>query len=229
MSTERDHGVGAHDAHGADAGPPGRPNVYRPQPGPAPSYAEYADPAAAHGWQNAYDETAELPAVQVPAAPAPREPVEGRADRRRQQRRTGGRRRRVILASTLGAAGTVAVIAVLAGGSDSPGPDRSGPAGGARVGAGDPATASPRTDTGSPAVTAPTAGGVSRPAAPSGSPAADVSRPRASGGPAASASAPATTASGPSASAGTDASPTTSASSSPRGWKHGHGGGRNHH
>ncbi len=149
MSTERDHGAGAYGAHGADAGPPGRPNVYHPQTGPAPSYEEYADPASAHGWHNnAYDETAQLPAV--PSLPAPREPAEGRADRRRRQRRTGGRRRTVILAGALGAAGTVAVIAALAGGSDSPGPNRPGPSGRGRVAAGDSAAASPRTDTGKP-------------------------------------------------------------------------------
>lgn len=39
------------------------PNVYHPYAEPNPVYEEYMDPAAAHGWQNAYDETTELPAV----------------------------------------------------------------------------------------------------------------------------------------------------------------------
>lgn len=39
------------------------PNVYLPRSVPSPAYDAYADPAAAHGWQNAYDETAELPPV----------------------------------------------------------------------------------------------------------------------------------------------------------------------
>lgn len=41
--------------------PQGPPNVYHPQAPAAPAYDGYADPAAAHGWQNAYDETRELP------------------------------------------------------------------------------------------------------------------------------------------------------------------------
>ncbi|MFI1763588.1 hypothetical protein ACH41H_16285 [Streptomyces sp. NPDC020800] len=225
MSTERDHGAGAHGAQGADAGPDGRPNVYHPQTGAAPSYEEYADPASAHGWHpNAYDETARLPVV-----PAPREPAEGRAERRRRQRRTGSRRRTVILAGALGAAGTVAVIAALAGGSDSPGPGRTGPSGRGRVAAGDSAAASPRTDTG-PASAAP-ATGTSGPAAPSGpaaSPAVTASRPRATGWPTvatASASAQAPAVSRPPVPTGTTAGPTVSAP----GWKHGRGGRWHHH
>ena len=54
-----------------DGGVQDPPSVYHPQQQPAPSYEEYADPAAAHGWQNAYDETARLPAV-VPDALIPR-------------------------------------------------------------------------------------------------------------------------------------------------------------
>src|SRR4051794_41465545 len=66
----------------------GAPNVYQPQPAPAPAYEEYTDPAAAHGWQNVYDATAELPRIE-PAAPEPGDvepPVPqpaGRAARRR--------------------------------------------------------------------------------------------------------------------------------------------------
>ncbi|MFF7165012.1 hypothetical protein ACFZBP_27215 [Streptomyces sp. NPDC008086] len=41
--------------------PQRQPNVYHPRPAAPPSYDAYTVPAAAHGWQNAYDETAELP------------------------------------------------------------------------------------------------------------------------------------------------------------------------
>ncbi|MGV9255777.1 hypothetical protein ACWDNY_31305, partial [Streptomyces sp. NPDC003697] len=37
--------------------PQGPPNVYLPQPAAAPSYEGYADPAAAHGWEDAYEGT----------------------------------------------------------------------------------------------------------------------------------------------------------------------------
>ncbi|MFC0054393.1 hypothetical protein ACFFMQ_18445, partial [Streptomyces actinomycinicus] len=63
MSTEREYEAGAFGVHGAGGAPGVRPNVYQPQPAPAPAYEEYADPAMAHGWQNAYDETRELPAL----------------------------------------------------------------------------------------------------------------------------------------------------------------------
>ncbi|MFE6942900.1 hypothetical protein [Streptomyces chartreusis] len=46
------------------------PNVYHPYAEPDAVYEEYMDPAAAHGWQNAYDETTELPAVAEGAAGA---------------------------------------------------------------------------------------------------------------------------------------------------------------
>jgi hypothetical protein len=58
--------AGPYDVHGAYpamGGPQGPPNVYQPQPQATPAYDEYADPATAHGWQNAYDETAQLPPV----------------------------------------------------------------------------------------------------------------------------------------------------------------------
>ncbi|MGJ3560744.1 hypothetical protein ACR6C2_29320 [Streptomyces sp. INA 01156] len=37
--------------------------MYLPPATPPPAYDAYADPATAHGWQNAYDETRELPPV----------------------------------------------------------------------------------------------------------------------------------------------------------------------
>ncbi|MGW2732556.1 hypothetical protein ACWCYR_35195, partial [Streptomyces sp. NPDC001494] len=70
-----------YEAHGGGGEPEVQPNVYHPQTAAAPSYEEYADPAAAHGWQNAYDETRELPAVAGPPGPAgPSAPVAGRVD-----------------------------------------------------------------------------------------------------------------------------------------------------
>ncbi|MFE5817999.1 hypothetical protein [Streptomyces sp. NPDC056479] len=54
---------GVHGAHWESDGTQVPPNVYHPQVEPAPVYEEYSDPAAAHGWQNAYDETTEMPPV----------------------------------------------------------------------------------------------------------------------------------------------------------------------
>ncbi|MGW1956657.1 hypothetical protein ACWCPI_28570 [Streptomyces sp. NPDC001920] len=65
---------GAADGYGLHGSDPERdvpqvpPNVYHPQPEAPPAYDAYADPAAAHGWQNAYDETTKLPQV-VDAGP----------------------------------------------------------------------------------------------------------------------------------------------------------------
>ncbi|MFB9464201.1 hypothetical protein [Streptomyces cinereospinus] len=81
----------------------GPPFVYQPQlrPDQIPAYEEYADPAAAHGWQNAYDETRELPPV---APPGPR----------RSRRKPGSwRQRRVAVAA--GAVGAVGAAALIAG------------------------------------------------------------------------------------------------------------------
>ncbi|CAL9470253.1 hypothetical protein [Streptomyces sp. enrichment culture] len=143
MSTEREYEAEAYVPQGA-GGPPGvRPNVYHPLPAPAPAYEEYADPAAAHGWQNDYDATRELPPVtgasDGPAEPAPQEPSGAgagragsrRAGRGRARRRAGGRRRAVVAGGALATvAGTVAVIAVLSGTGS---PDGSRPAGGGRT------------------------------------------------------------------------------------------------
>ncbi|MFF9280487.1 hypothetical protein [Streptomyces griseosporeus] len=72
--------TGAYDPYGVypvTEGPQGPPSVYHPQAEPPPPYEQYVDPAAAHGWQNAYDETQQLPPVdpayaqQPYAAPAP--------------------------------------------------------------------------------------------------------------------------------------------------------------
>ncbi|AZQ37064.1 hypothetical protein EJ357_29455 [Streptomyces cyaneochromogenes] len=77
MSRPSDHENGTYGANAANGTPgaydtpggirpadePEAPNVYHPQAEPTPEYEAYVDPAAAHGWQNAYDETAELPRV----------------------------------------------------------------------------------------------------------------------------------------------------------------------
>ncbi|MFC8346392.1 hypothetical protein [Streptomyces sp. NPDC057280] len=101
---------------GAAGAPQGAPNVYHPQPGPPPSYDAYADPAIAHGWQNAYDETAELPsmALGAPGLPeAPRLPVGAGPRSRRKPKTAPWRSRRAAVAA--GAVGAVSVVAIIAG------------------------------------------------------------------------------------------------------------------
>ncbi|MET9451018.1 hypothetical protein ABZY21_28260, partial [Streptomyces cinerochromogenes] len=67
MSTEREYEAGAYGIQAAGGAPGVQPNVYHPQPAPAPAYEQYADPAAAHGWQNAYDDTRVLaPLAELP-------------------------------------------------------------------------------------------------------------------------------------------------------------------
>ncbi|MER6955621.1 MULTISPECIES: hypothetical protein [unclassified Streptomyces] len=143
---------------GESGTPQVRPIVYHPYAEPDPSsYEQYADPAAAHGWENAYDETQRLPPV--PGV----EEAGGRADRRRAVRRTGGwRSRRVVVAA--GAVGAVSLAAVVAGLS------LSGPATDGRQGEqGGPAdTRSSSDDTASPSASpSPSAGGSTGSAGPS--------------------------------------------------------------
>ncbi|MER5446284.1 hypothetical protein ABT065_11670 [Streptomyces sp. NPDC002764] len=95
--------------HPASGGVQDPPSVYHPQEQPAPSYEEYADPAAAHGWQNAYDETARLPAV-LPVTDRPQR----RAAPGHRARRRPGRWRSPRIA-VAGAVGAVSVAAVIAG------------------------------------------------------------------------------------------------------------------
>ncbi|MER6071006.1 hypothetical protein ABT187_19660 [Streptomyces sp. NPDC001817] len=224
----------AHPQEGRAAADAPPPNVYLPQSASAPAYDEYADPAAAHGWQDAYDRarengrTRELPAVPAPGEPDV--PAGGRAARRRRQRRRpGGRRRMVVVAGVLGLAGTVGVIAALAGGSDAPAPDGSGPAVGRSV------TASPRTDTGSPSAGASTAAaGSPAPAPSSSSSSPDVRASRESRGPSgdgrtASVPAPAPTTSRAPAPTATTAAPTASEPGFPGGQGHGHGATKHPH
>ncbi|USQ83214.1 hypothetical protein NFX46_05120 [Streptomyces phaeoluteigriseus] len=97
---------------GESANRPVQPNVYLPYvEADPPPYEAYRDPAAAHGWENAYDETSELPRIAEARAPHEYDPEVsgGRADRRRAARRP----RRAVTA--LGAVGVVSVAALVAG------------------------------------------------------------------------------------------------------------------
>ncbi|MER5429798.1 hypothetical protein [Streptomyces sp. NPDC002588] len=182
---------------------PEEPAAYQPYAEVDPSsYERYSDPAAAHGWQNAYDETQRLPAV----APAEEGAPAGRADRRRAARRAGaGRPSRRVLAAA-GAAGVVsaaALVASVAFTSGSPTGEQRGKHGDTRTAPGTtvsgPASASPSA-TGSASVRSATSTGVD--AAPS-SPATTSTAPSAAS---------------PSAPAGIPApTTTTSAPSSDRG------------
>ncbi|MFE9676150.1 hypothetical protein ACFYO5_18765 [Streptomyces sp. NPDC006259] len=113
---------------GESANPRVEPNVYLPyaETDPPP-YEAYRDPAAAHGWENAYDETSELPRVAQASGPQgydPRARVPGgRADRRRAAAR--GPRRAV---AAVGAVGVVSVAALVAGFAFSGSPDDTGKA-----------------------------------------------------------------------------------------------------
>ncbi|MGW0757542.1 hypothetical protein ACWD1Y_13795 [Streptomyces sp. NPDC002814] len=104
-----------------DGDPHRPPNVYLPQPPQSPAYDAYADPAAAHGWQDtAYDDTAQLPPV---AADAPAQ----RSGHRGRHRPLDLRSRRAMVAA--GAVGAVSLTAVIAAFSFS-----GSPSGGARGG-----------------------------------------------------------------------------------------------
>lgn len=127
---------GVHGAHqeGGESQEP--PNVYHPYPDTEPVYDAHADPAAAHGWQNAYDETAELPPVPHGLPPVPNGQGENRHSgpgrRRARGKRGDWRNRRVAVA--VGAVGAVSVAALIAGfafsGSSADGPEDKGDRGG---------------------------------------------------------------------------------------------------
>ncbi|MFD5774443.1 hypothetical protein [Streptomyces fungicidicus] len=134
--------------------PQGPPTVYLPQNTPPPAYDAYVDPASAHGWQNAYDETRELQPVgewDAPAAPEDGGPhpgvpgpaegdgaaaggAGGRSGARHGSGRRGRRRavtprsrRAVAVAGAVGAASVAALIAGFAfSGSPSGAPDGKG-------------------------------------------------------------------------------------------------------
>ncbi|MFD3836124.1 hypothetical protein ACFWWC_07650 [Streptomyces sp. NPDC058642] len=168
MPSPDEYGNGTHRARD----PQVLPNVYHPRTEPPPPYEEYADPAVAHGWQNAYDETAELP--RVPS----------------RRSRTGSRRkpspwrsRRVAVAA--GAVGAVSAAALIAGfafsgGGSAPGDaegkhSRTGPSaadGSTEPGEGGTATGSD--GTGSPEAGASSSGATASSASPS--PSAETSK-----------------------------------------------------
>ncbi|MET7884202.1 hypothetical protein [Streptomyces avermitilis] len=114
---------GADAAQGAHGVPHGAPNVYHPQADAAPAYEEFADPAAAHGWENAYDSTRELPvAVWDAGEPAgPGGPVLGGGPRRRARRKGRGRPTSWVLVA-VGAVCALGAAVAIAGfsGSGSP-------------------------------------------------------------------------------------------------------------
>ncbi|MFI6930235.1 hypothetical protein [Streptomyces sp. NPDC050287] len=101
---------GAPDATRESDESPGWPDIYLPQVESAPVYEQYVDPAAAHGWQNAYDETHELPTIAA-GDPAP---VRGshRGPRRARQKPPARPSRRALVA--VGALG-VSAVALIAG------------------------------------------------------------------------------------------------------------------
>lgn len=126
--------VGAYDGDGArpdSAGSPQSPNAYRPQTGPVPvpAYDAYVDPAAAHGWQNAYDATAELPAMSAPSGMGA-----GGGGGRRRKKRAPGRRGVLVGAVVGGGVGVVSVAALVVGFAGSDASTGGGPGdGGERV------------------------------------------------------------------------------------------------
>ncbi|MGW5660148.1 hypothetical protein ACWEWG_08605 [Streptomyces sp. NPDC003758] len=124
-----DGAYGSNAANGAAAGYPAggshpdggedrnQPNVYHPYAVGEPDYGGYADPAAAHGWQNAYDETRELPVTPVIPDGVSDHGVVGETRASRRRARTPSRSplpRRAALA--VGALGAVGVAVALAGG-----------------------------------------------------------------------------------------------------------------
>lgn len=153
------HATGARGVPGAGdpAGPPpDPPNVYHPRAAAPPPYEQYADPAAAHGWQNTYDATAELPVVVDGGTTGDRPGPDGvRRSGRGARRRPAPRRSRrsVVAASAVGAVSAAALLAGFAfSGSSSPG----GAEGGRR---GDGATASESEEPAEPATPVRTPGG----------------------------------------------------------------------
>lgn len=135
--------VGAYDGHGVHPDPAGHtqsPNVYHPQAdtGLTPEYDEYADPAAAHGWQNAYDETAELPTMSaIGAGAGAGAEVEvgatgaavGGVAAGHRRKKSASSRRGVVVGAVAGAVSVVSVAALIVGFGGSDTPSGGGPGG----------------------------------------------------------------------------------------------------
>ncbi|MEU6364539.1 hypothetical protein ABZ876_02060 [Streptomyces sp. NPDC046931] len=115
MSWEQRPGDGTHEGQpvtGVTGAPQGPPNVYHPYTEATPEYGRYADPATAHGWQNAYDETRELPRLTPDGyGPGPAAPEGGSRHRRRSAPRTRVPGRVLMAVGALGAVGVAAAIA----------------------------------------------------------------------------------------------------------------------
>ncbi|GGW36538.1 hypothetical protein AB0E64_06860 [Streptomyces caelestis] len=209
-------------ADGATSGEPqGPPNVYVPQAGPPPAYDAYADPAAAHGWQDVYapaeardaqdamrgmGDTRELPPVPVPV-PAPGRPGAGRHSRRGRRRGPWHARRVAVAVGAVGAVSAAALIAGLgfseapSGGTREGGGGRTGPTAGESPAP--PSTGTGRTPTpGTPLVGRPANSDEPSGAAASASPATTASP---------TPSEPDTDTPSPSAGSPTASTPTTSA------------------
>ncbi|GAB7104096.1 hypothetical protein JCM4814A_24100 [Streptomyces phaeofaciens JCM 4814] len=208
MSSPDDHENGTNAAAGEPGAVPRvRPAVYHPYAEADPSsYTHYSDPAAAHGWQNAYDETTELP--RVAPAPADRPAPPGRADRRRAARRTDGRLTRRVVAAA-GAVGVVSLAALVAGLSFTSGSPGS-PAGERRGEPGDTLTAPDGTadpESGSPSASVPAGSPDVRTSAPPGASAepSSAATPSEASGAGSSAASSAGATDGPAASATTSA------------------------
>lgn len=209
MSSPDEYGNGTHRA----SDPQVPPNVYHPRTEPPPPYEEYADPAVAHGWQNAYDETAELPRISS------------------RRSRTGSRRkpspwrsRRVAVAA--GAVGAVSAAALIAGFAFSGG----GPAPGDAEGKHGPAGSSAADGSTEPGEAGITTGsdGTGSPDAGASSPSSEAAASSASPSPSAKTSKETTeaTESGQSSGASTTPSPTATASQSVPGNANGKGRGQ---
>ncbi|MEV6760550.1 hypothetical protein AB0N16_07855 [Streptomyces sp. NPDC051105] len=211
----------------------GPSHVYRPQGAPAPAYEEFRDPASAHGWLNAYDETRELPRI-APVAPVP--PGLGRADRRRAARDTTGRRSKHV-AVAVGALGAASVAALIAGFALSPSSSSSDGTQDGRsrtqrtageAPAGEPDEVSPSSASAAP---------VTASAAPVEATSSTLAASRVGDSPSAGAPTPTSASTSPAASRSADGTPAaTSTPISPTGstssWRpgrgHGRGGGRSH-
>jgi hypothetical protein len=185
-----DGAYGSNAANGAAAGYPAggshpdggedlnQPNVYHPYAVAEPDYGGYADPAAAHGWQNAYDETRELPVTPViPGGVSDHGAVgETRASRRRARTASSSPLpRRAALA--VGALGAVGVVVALAGGFGSGSSGAPADAGQSALPKAAPSASSTEaTGTASPTATEPTRAAASAAAATEASAAPGASR-----------------------------------------------------
>ncbi|MBQ1001636.1 hypothetical protein [Streptomyces sp. RK62] len=197
-----DAGDAAHDGYGdAEQGGPATegPSVYHPLADAAPSYEEYADPAAAHGWQDAYDRTEELPRTPGgDAANGGARAARGYRGKRRKERPRPSRRA-LVSAGAVGVASAALVAGFSLSGSSSDGDSRGGDE---RTGptAVDPAQSAEETGGGTTASGAPLDGDAPRTRTPDVTPAPSASA-TATGGGAPSAPAASTAPAAPTATA----------------------------